>query len=374
MARIPGFLGGTNKLQSINADAEDTINMMYERTPPGISNYPDWMPPTPGLRPFVTISTVSPVTCLFQQDTRAWAIIQTNVYEVIVGVPVVMNLIGTVAVDGNPPTICSNGTAGHQLFITAGGFGYILDTLANTLTLITAMGFPPNALMGEFMDGYFIVLQAGSRSFQISALEDGLTWDPLDVAERSEGSDNLQGVLRSHREIWLLGSKTGEVWYDNGDPDFPFAPIQGVFIEQGTVSGFSMQRLDNTIIWTGLNSDGNGIVWRADGYTPKRISTHAIEDYIQLAQFAGLRTWGYQQNGHLFYVMVLPNADKSPVYDVATDRWHMRAPWDSTHCVWLPYRAQCHMFLSPRHLVGDRFTGTIYEMSTAFFDEELVLV
>src|SRR5215469_18794550 len=114
--------------------------------------------------------------------------------------------------------------------------------------------------MGEFMDGYFLVLINNSRAFQISALEDGTSWDPLDVGERSEGSDNVQAMKRNHREIWFMGTKTTEVWYDSGDPDFPFAPIQGVFIEQGCAgSGFTLQRLDNTLIWCGLNEDGQGV-------------------------------------------------------------------------------------------------------------------
>lgn len=374
MARIPGFVGPWNHLLSINADAEETINWMYEPTPPGTSNYRAWMPPTPGLRPWLTIQTASPVTCEFEQDGRAWAIIGGDFREVFNTVPPTSTFYGAVATDSNPPTICSNGTAGHQLFITAGGNGYIFDTIANTLTLIADPDFPNGtALMGEFMDGYFLVLIANSRAFQISALEDGTSWDALDVGERSEGSDNILGMKRSHREIWFLGSETGEVWYDNGDPDFSFAPIQGVFSEQGTVSGFTMQRLDNTLIWAGKNADGEGVVWRADGYTPKRVSPHAIELYEQIYGFTGVRTWGYQQNGHLFYVTILPAADKSPVYDVAVDSWHMRARWDSTHCVWVPYVPQCHMFAFGKHLVGDRFTGTIYEMSTAFFTEELTV-
>lgn len=384
MARIPGFVGPSNTLHSVNADAEDTINWMYEPTSPGGSNYQDWMPPTPGLRPWLTITSASPVRGLFEQDGRAWAVIGGEFREVFATTPPTSTLYGMVAVDGNPPTICSNGTAGHQLFITSGGNGYIFDTIANTLVQITDPDFPTGtALMGEFMDGYFLVLLATSRAFQISELEDGLIWDALDVGERSEGSDNLLGMIRSHREIWFLGSKTGEVWFDNGDPDFPFAPIQGVFIEQGTVNGFTMQRFDNTIMWIGKNQDGRGVAWRADGYTPKRLSTHAIELFMQAAGFAGVRTWEYQQDGHLFYVLVLPNADLtpgtlpslngSPVYDIAVNSWHKRARWDSTHCVWLQYVPQCHMAAFDLHLVGDRFTGTIYEMSPDLFTEELTV-
>ena len=78
-----------------------------------------------------------------------------------------------------------------------------------------------------------------SRTFAFSDLEDGTVWAALDVNERSEASDNIVAMVRSHREIWLLGSQTSEVWFDQGDPLNPFAPIQGVFVEQGCAAPYS---------------------------------------------------------------------------------------------------------------------------------------
>jgi hypothetical protein len=366
--KIPGFIGPTNTLRATDAGVDQTINWMLEATAPGVSKNALWMPPTPGLSVFTTIPG-SAVTATWAQDGRAFAC-GTNFSE-ITSTGAVTNY-GVLATNSDAPTISSNGTAGNQLFITSGGNGYIFNLTTNVLTLIADADFPNgSAKMGAFMDGYFLVLKSSSRQFQISALEDGTTWDGLAIGQRSEGSDNLQALVRSHREIWLLGSQTSEVWYDNGDT-FPFAPIQGVFLEYGTAAPFTVCRLGQTLVWVGQDEDGQGVVWMADGYTPKVISTPSINAYIQDAGFTSARAWTYQADGHQFYILMLPSADKTPVYDLTTGAWHFRATWDPSACVWLPYRPQCHMYAFNTHLVGDRSTGTIYTMSASVYTESLV--
>jgi hypothetical protein len=69
-----------------------------------------------------------------------------------------------------------------------------------------------------------------------------------------------------------------------------------------------------------------GIVYRANGYTAQRISTHAVEWQIQ--QYGNLSdaiAYTYQQDGHSFYVLIFPSANTTWVFDVATSLWHERA-------------------------------------------------
>jgi hypothetical protein len=180
--------------------------------------------------------------------------------------------------DSHSATISSNGSDGRQLFIVSNGDGFIfnLDTnLFTALDLATAPDFPRPCVMGAFVDGYFLALQAASDRFQISALENGLLWDPLDVALVSHTTGIVRALVPVHREVWLLGTATTTVWADIGDPDFPFAPIPGAFIEQGIGARFGWTQVDNSLVWMGQNDDGARMAYRAQGYTPQRISTHA---------------------------------------------------------------------------------------------------
>ena len=104
---------------------------------------------------------------------------------------------------------------------------------------------------------------------------------------------------------------------------FPFDVIPGGFIEQGTSCIAPPVKLDNSIFWMGGDERGAGIGWRAEGYTPRRISTHAIELAWQgYATIADMVSYAYQDQGHSFWVLYFPTANATWVYDVASGMWH----------------------------------------------------
>jgi hypothetical protein len=67
------------------------------------------------------------------------------------------------------------------------------------------------------------------------------------------------------------------VHFNSGNPDFPFEPIQGAFIQQGCAAKFSAAKLNTqngggTIIWLTADESGNGQVVKSVGYQAQRIS------------------------------------------------------------------------------------------------------
>jgi hypothetical protein len=281
---------------------------------------------------------------------------------------------GLVANDTRPATICSNGQAGHQLFVTSGGAGYIFDLVANTFSEITADGFPRPVVMGAFVDQYFVALKGNSIQFNISALANGLVWEGLDVAQVSQSSDNKLAMLANHSEVWLFGSRTTEVWYNSGNASFPFQPIQNTLIEHGIVAPFSAVCLDNTIFWLGQDITGDRMVWKAQGYLPTRVSNHAIEYFLNKApRVSDAMAYAYQEEGHSFYVLYVPTMETTLVYDVATNQWHERATWDTRSMRWFPHVGRCHCFGFGEHLIGDRQSGTVYRQSLDLYAESLVV-
>jgi len=371
---VDGFIGPSNKLQANVTDPERTINLYLENTPPGIARVQRWMVGTPGLAPWVILGD-APIRGMFQQDMRAFAVGGAQYCEVFN--PPSSTSYGTVATDDYLASICSNGTAGDQNLIVSGGSGYVHTLSTNAFAQISDGDFPSPARMCDFMDGYGIVSKADSRTFQWSALEDMTSWDALDVAERSEGSDNIIALIRNHREIWLLGSKTSEVWYDQGDPLTPFAPIQGTFIEHGCAAPFSVVRINNTLIWLSQNELGQGEVVVANGYNPSQISTYAIAAIIRRAGVAAdgdlslAKAWAYQENGHIFYCLVIPSAESTVCLDLTMPgTWHERARWTGTE--YIAHVVQTHMIAFGQHLVGDRFSGAIYRQSLDLFSEEII--
>lgn len=366
MAVIPFFVGPSGTSQSIIASSERTMNWYPELVPlPGGKNYVV-LYPTPGVKTFASASP-SPCRGLFALGERAWAVLGNTLYEINENATLTSR--GTVAVDAAPVTFVSNGDGGDELFITSGDRGYILDLTSNVLTEVISA-----VRMGAFLDRYFLALDPVTSKLRISELSDGLTWNTTQFAQRTAGQDPWESLLVSHRDVWLFGQETSEVWYNAGSSPFPFAPIQGAFLQQGILAPLSAANLDNAPMWLGRSHEGHGIIWRANGYTPQRVSTHDVEFAIQGYARAGKRLsdavgWVYQEDGHGFYVLTFPSASATWVYDAASHLWHERGSWIAAESRYDAWRAQYHAFVWNRHLVGDRAAGTIFQLANTIYTD-----
>jgi hypothetical protein len=247
---------------------------------------------------------------------------------------------------------------GTQLFIAANGPGYIYNNTTNVFQQITDPDFPGAVTVG-YLDGYFVFNEPNSQRIWITALLDGLSVDPLDFVSAEGSPDDVTGIIVDHREVWVLGTNSVEVWYNAGTVDFPLQRIQGAFNEIGCISPYSLAKLDNGVFWLGSDARGKGIVYRANGYTGTRISTHAVEWQIQqYNDISDAVAYTYQQDGHAFYVLIFPSANTTWVYDVATQAWHERAGFANGQ--FTRHRSNCQMAFNNEIVVGDFQTGNIY--------------
>jgi hypothetical protein len=210
-----------------------------------------------------------------------------------------------------------------------------------------------------YLDGYFVFNEPNSQRIWVTSLLDGLSVDPLDFASAEGAPDGVAGLIIDHREAWVFGTNSVEVWYDAGAADFPLQRIQGAFNEIGCIAPYSIAKLDNGVFWLGADARGRGIVYRANGYTGARVSTHAVEWQIQqYADMSDAIAYTYQQDGHAFYVLVFPSANTTWVYDVSTQAWHERAGF--TNGAFTRHRSNCQMSFNNKIIVGDFESGNIY--------------
>src|SRR5690606_19501311 len=115
-------------------DQEDLTNWYVEVSESQGSSSRASFLPTPGVRTFAT-ALATGCRALFTDDQtgRCFAVMGASLVEIGRGGTVTAR--GTVAVDGNPATISTNGVAGGQLLITSGGNAYCYDLSTDTLTL-----------------------------------------------------------------------------------------------------------------------------------------------------------------------------------------------------------------------------------------------
>jgi hypothetical protein len=261
------------------------------------------------------------------------------------------NLTGT-----GPVSIADNGT---QLFFACNPDGFIYNQSTNVFAQIIDPDFE-GAVTVCYLDGYFVFNQPNSQIIWVTQLLDGTSVDPLDFASAEGSPDGVVALIADHRELWVYGTDTVEVWYNAGGADFPLQRIQGAFNEIGCAAAFTPAKLDNGLFWLGQDARGRGIVYRANGYTGQRISTHAVEYSIQKnLNMSDAVAYTYQQDGHAFYVLNFPTANITWVYDVATQAWHERAGFDNGALTRHRGNNQCNF--QGNIVIGDYETGAIYK-------------
>jgi hypothetical protein len=344
------ILGSTYVARSVNAANARMVNMFPEIVPEA-GKEPAFLQRAPGLRLLATVG-FGPIRGMWTFGGYGYVVSGNSLYKL--DTAYAATLLGTVTGTG-PVSMSDNGT---QLFVAANGPSYIYNAATNVFAQITDPDFPGAVTVG-FLDGYFVFNEPNSQKVWVTSLLDGLSVDPLDFASAEGSPDGLISLIVDHREAWLFGTNSVEVWYDAGNADFPLQRIQGAFNEIGCAAAYSVAKLDNGIFWLGKDARGQGIVYRANGYSGQRVSTHAVEWQIQ--QYGNLSdalAYTYQQDGHSFYVLIFPTANTTWVYDVATQAWHERAGWDNGEFV--RHRSNCQMAFNNEVIVGDFENGNIY--------------
>lgn len=359
--RYQAFCDGAYKVQSPVTSQTALINWYTEVSEKEGTVSKKSLYPTPGVDPFVTVTEASGGRAMYDTGGgRTFSVVSGSLVEVFANQTYIVRGTG-MAVDVNPATIVTNGDGGDQLFITSGDHGYNYDLGTNTLSEVLTSG----ATQGGMLYGYFVSFDKTNSRIQISDLFDGSVWDPTQFAERTIGSDAWKGMaVTSYGQICLPGSKTGEFWYNSGAFPFPFAPDPSALFQKGIAATFSIKEVSGGVAWLATSAQGGYTVVLASGYSPARISDHALEkamdDYARVDDAIGD---AYDDEGHVFYVLTFPSADATWVYDFTTQQWAQRGTWISEDNAYTYWRPVFHCFSFGRHLMADRETGVIYDMT-----------
>lgn len=309
MQKIP-FAVGTTSARNKKANNETLINLFAEVLTPTSKNNVALMG-TPGFTTLLTLPTF-PVLGAHVFQGNLYAVTPTKVYKI--SSLNVATEIGTVVFSATESvSIANNGT----MMVLCQGDSYIYEPLAGIPFYIIPDTDYQQASTVDFMDGYFIWEKANSGQFFISSLY-STAIDPLEFATAEGSPDDLQGLVVAHRQLWLFGTSSTEVWYNSGNSLFPFTRIQGSFSEKGCINRDTIAKTNNTIAYVG----NDNIAYMINGYSPVRISNETIEYKLGQADPLTLNAFEYTEEGHIFYCLVI--GDESFVFDVKTQMWHTR--------------------------------------------------
>lgn len=347
------FVGPAYTLANRNASVQDTVNMYLVglETP---SKAPFILESAPGL---VTFSTISGACrgCITAAN-RLFMVYGSGLYELTSAG--VSTLKGTLGSSTGQVDMAWGLT---QLVIVDGPSGYVFNLNTGAFQQITSDGWLGSTRVA-YLDGFFLFCEPNSQVFYYSAIDDATNIDALDFASAESSPDNLIALVTDHREVWLFGELTTEVWFNSGATDFTFSRNNGASIEVGCMAAFSVRQIDNGIMWIGRDKNGAGIVYRTNGYQPMRVSTQAVEQALQRSSdLSSAVAWVYQWNGLTFWCVNAPGLTETWCFEVSTSTWHRRCDLDGFG-QFKASRATHHTFAFGQHIVGAS-DGYVYQLS-----------
>lgn len=358
--------GGFYQARSLIADAQRCLNLYPEKNPEG-SEVPYTHYPVPGKTLLGTGTAGGTRGAYTATNGQLFVAIGSTIYAV--SAAYTFTSVGALTTSSGPVSMKDNGTT--MIVVDGSSVGVRVTLGSNSSSQITSATDSNwrGADRVDYLDGYFICNVPGTRQWFISDLQAATFTNPLYFASKEGNSDLLQTVAVVHREAWLIGSDTTEVWFDAGNVDFPLQRMPGVFIQHGCAAKGSLATFDLSLFWLGRDPQGQFVAFHVANYEAKRISTHAIETmWSSYATVSDAIGYCYQQQGHVFYVLHFPTADATWAYDLSTGFWHQRGSMGTNGIIHRDI-GNCHALAYGKNIVGDCSNGNLYALDQNNFSE-----
>ena len=321
---------------------------------------------TPGSTLWITLPK-SPV--------RGWRVVNDTLYVVAgngfykVDTSGVVTYLGAPSGSADYVTISDNAV---QIIIVDGDTdSYIYTIATGVFSPITDVNFPNGCRTVDFLDGSFIAERPDSRQFYISNLYDGFDWTPNSGAPvygtKENNADNLLAVSVFNGVLILFGTLTTEFWQDIGASPLPYARINGATQNWGLAAIRSRVKLNNMLVFIGQSLYGGIQVFSLNGYTPVRVSTPDLETLMtSFGMVSDATAHGYTVDGHIFYQVTFPSADRTFLYDTTTNFWYEA---QSGVTEYARHFAEYGIAFNNINLVCDKTTGNIYFLDPTVYTD-----
>jgi len=372
-----GFVGPSYEAPSIYQDAQECINF-----------YPEIDPlKQPGDRGVVALYGTPGLTKLFEFNNapvRAMKTLSGGQYCVIV----VGSFVYAIDTSNNSYFLGLLTTSTGYVSITdnvmtqQGLTAYIADGVNRYYWQVSPSAFVQlgnddgpwtGANIVDVVDNYIVYNQPNTQNWAVSDLGSPFSINAY-YGTKDGAPDNLVSLIVDHRQVFLLGETTSEVWVDVGNlitgiTSFPFQRVPGTSLQHGIAAQFSIARFAEQFLFVSKDARGQAIIGGIVGYQFQRVSTHAVEATLAGQYIADAIAYSYQIEGHEFYVVTFPTIDITWAYDLASKMWHKWLSIDAQG-VYHRHRGNCQAFFNGVNLVGDYENGKIYGLDPNNFTED----
>lgn len=356
------FIGGAAVDRSVQVNNQATVNFMQAikgqgakhnyvlETAPGLLSRS-----TPGDGPIRTSQMRNSSIRAAATEGELYGVYGTKlIAQTVLGADIE---IGTLNANSGRVPIARGRTA---MMMVDGTDGYSYD--GTTFAQIADADFPGNTGAGApthcmYLDGFFIVNDALTDNFFISALEDPTSWNALDFDAAAVAPDNALAIAATESLLWIIGEETAQAYYNSGNPDFPYEIVLTATQEVGILAPDSIAESDDGIFYLATTPEGGRFVYQISGQSGRVVTEDEQEAFLlEVTDPTDAYGFIYKQAGKSFYVLQLsavggmdPRPSATLIYNIKAKRWEARELLDGS-----AWRVGGHGILGGKNVGGSR--------------------
>lgn len=236
----------------------------------------------------------------------------------------------------------------------------------SAVTVMADVDAPTAVTHVAILDRYLIGNEVASGNFHWADVNAPTAWSGY-YSEAEANPDRLVALDVQNLNLFLMGKRTLEKWYDDGST--PFIRLYQGLVQSGTIANYSFTWCNavQAFCWLDENRrvvmESGGVALLIGLSINKYIQefttvSDAIGDYVEIV-------------GRPFYVLTFPSEEKVLAYDFISKNWYRLGSWNTGTATYDRYRGNCYC-LAPAWnltLMGDRANGKIYKLGSTIYDE-----
>lgn len=250
-----------------------------------------------------------------------------------------------------------------KIIITNGsGAVYVYDSSAGTVTQVTDPNLgSPNGV--AVLNNQAIYDNGSGQIFDVSDVGDPATINGLNNAKAESSPDDLLLPYVYGETLYLLGTKTTEIWWNSGQGNPPFDRVQGASLLIGLGAKYSLAETPDFLFFFGSDKQFHTLTGGTTS-VDTIISTPAMaEEFQDYAVTDDVIGWTMQLEGQWFYVATFPNQNVTWVYPVGGE-WFQ---WGTGLTGRI--RADSYVYAYGTHLVAAYNDGNLYELDNKTYTD-----
>jgi hypothetical protein len=213
------------------------------------------------------------------------------------------------------------------------------------------------AMFDSYLLSNELSLEKYDESILFSKVADPITFEGAFFSAENK-ADKINALHTAWNEIMITGFNSIENFYN--DKVTPFATIPGSSVESGTLSPWTIKKVEQSYIY--LNSDRRVI--RLDGRAPVQISDQINDLFEGDIDYENAEAEIYSYKGKTLYLITIN--DRTFVYDYFLNEWVGEwGSWNKQTAKYGKFKARNFLNVKPwgKTLCTDKDSGIVYEIN-----------